>query len=587
MPAISMTIIFPTFAAMLSKLYNKPILLRMRTLFLGMAVISLFMLIWACAVQTPISGGEKDIIPPKVKSSEPANFSSGFKGERIVISFSEFAMLKNLDKQLLISPPMTMAPDFKIRGKSLVITFNEPLQKDATYNIYMGNSLVDITEGNPLVDYAFVFSTGSQIDSLGIDGSVLEAFAQIPPKDALAMLYDGAADSLPYLSRPLYVARVNDTSGYFKFQNLREGYFKLIVLQDKNGNFLYDKGENIAFADTLIRAYHVDVQKLDSLGKRIYKDVEQYKNTVLAMFRESDSTQRVLRAAMVAPNHLQLAVRFPVISPKLNKLVPDTLGTWYLSEPNATRDTLNFWLINIDTDSLHFIVSDGNRALDTLNIPLAFKAKNAQKEERNGIKPKLRLKPNTPRQGDFPLHTQLMLVSDNPLKNADFSSFKLIEGVDTLRPKVQFGNSLNRRIIIKNILKEATQYQLIVPDSVFEDIYGKANDSIIVKFKTRALAEYGSITLKLHLRLPKLYIVQLLTDAGKVLQEDRIEEDGKISYPFLLPGKYKIKAILDRNRNGKWDAGNYLRHVQPEKIIIYPKTLNLRANWEQEEDWQL
>lgn len=545
------------------------------------------MLVEACAVQSPISGGPKDIIPPKVKSSEPGNFSSGFKGKRIVITFNKFATLKDLEKQMLISPPMTKAPDFKMHGKSLVITFNEPLQKDATYSVYMGNAIVDITEGNPLADYTFVFSTGSKIDSLGYDGRALEAFDLAPPKGALAMLYNGTADSLPYLSRPLYVARVNDTSGYFKFQNLREGYFKLVVLQDKNGNFLYDKGETIAFADTLIQARHVDIPKLDSLGKTSHKNVEQSINPVLAMFQESDSIQRVLRAMMVAPNHLQLAVRFPVISPKLQKFVADTLGTWYLSETNATRDTLNFWLKNITSDSLHFIISDGNKALDTLNIPLAFKVKGAQKSDRKGIKPKLRIKLNAQNQADFPLHTQLMLVSDNPLRKANFSSFKLLEDSIKLLPKVQFLDSLKRHIIIKNLLKEATQYQVIIPDSVFEDIYGMANDSISVKFKTRALAEYGSITLKLTLRLPKLYIIQLLSAAGKVLQENRIEADGKISYPFLLPGKYKIKAILDRNRNGKWDTGNYLRHIQPEKIIIFPKELNLRANWEQEEDWQL
>ena len=127
---------------------------------------------------------------------------------------------------------------------------------------------------------------------------------------------------------------------------------------------------------------------------------------------------------------------------------------------------------------------------------------------------------------------------------------------------------------------------MIIPDSVFEDMYGMANDSISVKFKTRTLTEYGSLILKLNLRLPKPYIIQLLTEAGKVLQENRIVSDGKISYPFLLPGKYKLKAILDRNRNGKWDTGNYLRKIQPEKIIVFQKLLDLRANWEQEEDWQ-
>lgn len=572
---------------MISKHINTPAFLRKSSLFAGLAVISLLVLVNSCAVQSPISGGEKDIVPPKVVSSTPGNFSAGFSGERIVISFNEFSTLKDIEKQMLISPPVAREPDFKMKGKSLVITFKEPLQTNATYNIFMGNAIVDITEGNPLADYSFVFSTGSRIDSLGMEGSVLEAFEKIPPKGALAMLYDGDSDSLPYLSRPLYVARVNDSTGRFRFQNIREGNFKLIVLQDQDGNFMFSKGEAIAFADSLIPAHQVAAQKQDSLGKPVEMEEKLFRALELAVFKENDSVQRILRVAMVANNHVQMSFRFPVKSPELHRIVADSTDDWYVSETNVASDTLNFWLKNIKTDSLSFTVSEGNKILDTLNISLAFKGKDAQKAERDGIKPKLRIRTNVPRQGSFPLNTQLMLVSENPLKEADFSTFKLVEDSITLRPQVRFLDSLHRRIIIKNPLKEATQYQLIIPDSVFKDIYGLANDSVSVKFKTRNLSEYGSLTLKIHQGSPRPFIIQLLTDAGKVLKEDQVNADGKLLYLFLMPGKYKIKAILDRNRNGRWDTGNYLRHIQPEQIIVFPKPIELRSNWEQEEDWAL
>jgi hypothetical protein len=570
---------------MISKRFNNSIILIFHGLLSGFTVILLLMLMQACAVQSPISGGEKDILPPKVERSEPRNFSTGFAGEKIIITLSEFSTLKDIEKQVLISPPVAKDPDFRMRGKSLVITFREPLQKDATYNIYMGNAIVDITEGNPIPDYSFVFSTGSKIDSLGMNGSVLTAFDQTPPKDALAMLYDGASDSLPYLSRPLYVARVND-KGDFKFQNIREGSFKLIILQDQDGNFLYNKGEAIAFADTMIHARQVIIQK-DSMGKAIPAGEQLPGNIAMSMFTENDSVQRILRAAIVASNHLQISARLPIKSPKLLKFDDGTPDKWYLMETNASRDTLNFWLKNINSDSLHFIVSDGARILDTMDISLVYKGKEGQKAEREGNKKKLRIRTNVSRQGSFPLHTQLLLVSENPLKKADFSSFKLLEDTIQLRPEVQFTDSLKRRIIFKNTLKEATSYQLIIPDSVFEDIYGLANDSVAVKFKTRSLTDYGSLAIKIHLSSARLYIIQLISEAGKVIQEDPIDVDGKIVYPFLLPGKYTLKAILDKNRNAKWDSGNYLRHLQPEQIIVYPKVLDLRANWEQEEDWIL
>lgn len=551
-----------------------------------MAFISMSILIVACAVVVPIQGGPKDIIPPKVVRSAPANFSTNFTGQRIVITFNKFVALKDIDKQKLISPPMIKDPEFKLKGKSLVITFKEPLQKDATYSIYMGNAIVDITEGNPLAGYSFVFSTGSSIDSLGMNGNVVEALDQKPPKDALAMLYEGTSDSLPYLTRPLYVARVSD-SGDFRLNNLRKGHFKLIILQDLNSNYLYDKGEAIAFADTLLPAHRLEPQKLDSLGKPVHIKMKTRKGLVLSMFKESDSVQRVLRAAMVAPNHLQITARLAVKKPKLEKVVADNEGPWYLGETNATRDTLDYWLKNIKSDSLHFILRDGDKSLDTLNISIVYKGKNALKAARSGVKQKLRLKLNVANGGSFALHSSLMLLADNPLKKADFSTFKLIQDSVAIQPKAEFSDSLKRRIIINNILLEGAQYQLIIPDSVFEDIYGSANDSIAVKFKTRTLKEYGSLRIKVHMKDPQSYVVQLLSADGKVVKEDRISADGKIEYPYLLPGKYKLKAIQDTNRNGRWDTGNYLRHLQPEHIIVFPKVLDLRANWEQDEDWEL
>jgi len=82
-------------------------------------------------------------------------------------------------------------------------------------------------------------------------------------------------------------------------------------------------------------------------------------------------------------------------------------------------------------------------------------------------------------------------------------------------------------------------------------------------------------------------LIQLFTEAGKFVKEERIDSDKKLTFKFLYPGKYKLKAIVDSNHNGKWDTGNYLLHLQPETVINYPTIPDLRANWEQEEEWQL
>ena len=48
----------------------------------------------------------------------------------------------------------------------------------------------------------------------------------------------------------------------------------------------------------------------------------------------------------------------------------------------------------------------------------------------------------------------------------------------------------------------------------------------------------------------------------------------------LHPAKYSFRIIVDKNRNGKWDSGNLFGKLQPEEVIPYRETLNLKAGWE-------
>ena len=49
---------------------------------------------------------KKDVTPPKIIKEVPENFSTNFKSDEIKIYFDEYIKLKNLQKQLIISPPM-------------------------------------------------------------------------------------------------------------------------------------------------------------------------------------------------------------------------------------------------------------------------------------------------------------------------------------------------------------------------------------------------------------------------------------------------------------------------------------------------
>ncbi|WP_338356341.1 Ig-like domain-containing protein [Yeosuana marina] len=104
-----------------------------------------------CANRGTPQGGDKDITPPKILKSEPENFSTNFKGKEIKIYFDEYIKIKDIQKQLIISPPMKTLPEitpFSSASKSIIIKIFDTLQPNTTYAFNFGNSISDNNEGN-------------------------------------------------------------------------------------------------------------------------------------------------------------------------------------------------------------------------------------------------------------------------------------------------------------------------------------------------------------------------------------------------------------------------------------------------------
>ena len=72
----------------------------------------------SCAKRGTITGGPKDTIAPKIVGSFPENFSTNFKGNEIKINFNELIKVKDITKQLIISPPMKKQPVIVPQGSA-------------------------------------------------------------------------------------------------------------------------------------------------------------------------------------------------------------------------------------------------------------------------------------------------------------------------------------------------------------------------------------------------------------------------------------------------------------------------------------
>jgi hypothetical protein len=554
----------------------------------------------ACATVVPPSGGAVDNTPPVAESYKPANYSRDFHKNKIVIKFDEFIILDKLSKQMVVSPEMPEKPEVSIQGKKVIIRLPDSLNENTTYTIFFGNAIVNYKENLPASNFEYVLSTGAEVDSLMIEGFLVNAFDHKPSEGAFVMLYQNYDDSIPYKERPYYLTKVA-SNGHFLLNNLHEGKYKMFALMDMNSNYLFDQPiEEIAFTDSLIEPY-IDPYFL-SLAPRDSTDTipeEIRKPLHLFMFTESIKEQSVLSSKLLSSTKFRVSFAMPVEDLKLTPLNLKKDTTWHFDWLSPENDTLITWLTGVHQDTLKVEVADGELVLDTLRFILhkrkrVIEKSRRQKKKEEKQKPKPKKKPKlrytSNARGGFPFYSDISLKFETPIIDYDLSKIKILHQrdtiIDTLDCKPYFKDpQYKMHLIIPTKFKEYEKYGLFIPDSVFYNIYGVSHDTIKQMFVTTEMREYGSLKLSVDFAEKKPLIIQVLNSKNMVLFSQKLPESGKINYPYLKPGEYRIKAIRDENGNGKWDTGDYLQNVQPEKTYFIDKLIKIRANWDVDQKW--
>ena len=259
----------------------------------------------SCAntTQAP-TGGLKDTIPPAIVKISPHPGSTGVpvSGTKVVFTFNEYVKVKD-PKSIYLSPPQAKTPKYKMKGKSLVVYFEEDLMPDMTYTIDLTGAVADNNEGNLFPGYTTYFSTGSSVDSMFITGSVYDCNDLRPIKGATVMLYKDHSDSAVFLKRPVASVKTDDW-GYFSLRNIKDTVYRAYALVDANGNNIYDPDEDrIAFVDTLVKPFHVvkegipELKKYDAAADSLRELVKKYdaKDTALCLARHSDLNMVVFK----------------------------------------------------------------------------------------------------------------------------------------------------------------------------------------------------------------------------------------------------------------------------------------------------
>lgn len=543
----------------------------------------------SCASIVSPSGGPKDTTPPDVVAAEPASGSVAFAGHSFTLSFSEYIQISNLQQQMLVSPPLATQPKFRLRGKSLRVSFSDTLLPNTTYSFFFGDAIKDITENNPMVNYSYFLATGSFIDSLSLEGTVSNAWDNKVEEGLIVMLYESSvSDSAFALKKPRYITRP-DKSGKFSFKHLSDGSYHLVAVADLNNNMLYDlPTEPVAFYPEMVTPVFQAVRVADTIADTLAPPPAPVvkRQHHLKMFVGEDSIQRVQAARSEGRNSAFITFRYPVTD-FVNLTITDSiLNSITAIKWNEKKDSLFIWLKEHTRDSLPLIITDRNFA-DTLAVqlrplPVPARGRVAQKT--------LYFTMNVIRGGKIHPAVKPELRFNMPLTDFIPEGSLLISPEDTLPLElIPADTSFLFRFVINNNLEPDVQYTIIIPPGMCRGWDGSVNDSLEYSFGVDLSENYGTITVKVATdSLPEGDILLLLlNDKSDVLETRVVTNDNPEQFTLLKPGNYKLKAVLDLNRNGRWDTGDYWKRQQPEPTLMLATPVSLRANWEEEVEWKI
>jgi len=518
--------------------------------------ITVISLVFAnCANRGTPTGGDKDITPPVIIKSIPENYSVNFNVNEIKIYFDEYIKIKNLQKQLIISPPIDPEPEITPLGsasKYITIKLFDTLQPNTTYAFNFGESIVDNNEGNPYPFYRYVFSTGSYIDSLSVKGNIIDAVNRIPDEFVSVLLYDVDStftDSIVYKQKPKYITNTLDSTTTFKLENLKAGKYLMVALKDENSNYTFQqKTDKIGFLNEFI-TISTDTTPLYTLK----------------LFNE-ELDFRATRPKLIAENKIAFGYEGDYKSMKIDILsnIPEDYES-KVTKDQKTDSLLYWYKPKFEVDSLLFLVSN-NSYVDTLTV----KIKSINKDS---------LVINSIQNRALSFTEDFEIEANIPFTSIDKEKITILNK-DSIQ--VDFSTTfdeLNNRYKFLFEKKEQERYKIQMLPETFTDFFENKSDTLNYSLSTKEYSDYGNVRISLK-NATYPVIVQLTNDKGEVKAEKYSTKPEVLDFLTVNPSTYFIKVIYDGNGNKKYDTGNYLLKRQPERVSIFEMDETVRAGWD-------
>lgn len=525
--------------------------------------------IYSCAKQGFPSGGPKDTEPPVALSCHPDNESRNFDRTQFYVEFNEYVVLKDATNNVLVSPPLKTKPEYSTRKKGILVRLSDTLQPNTTYLFQFKDAIADFTEGNVLSSFEYVFSTGESMDTMMLAGRVLQARNGKPWEEAVSvMAYKesrfeaDSADTIAIWGQPDLVTRT-DKEGNFAFHYIPSDRYRMVALADKNRDLRAAASEAIAWDTTFYRS----TSQVDS------NDIP-----VLPISAPDTRRQRLLKAEFKDKGHVVVSTALPMQAPTLT-------GDSVIWRKNTIGDTMHLWLVDRSVDSLRVVLSDSASALcDTLRLRYTAPSSKRGRNKQNS-KPLEQPLMRALCAGNNAYYDDLWLDFTNPIAStADSLTATVMNLKDSTIAQctIELDSTGLKARLMASLVSEG-KYRIHLRDSLFTDIYGTPSDSLTFTLSPK---DYGILNMQIVNQTGIPLVVELLDSRDTMMDYKLVGTDGgAVQFTHVKAGEYRIRAILDADSNGTWTTGDYRLGRQPERFLMYEKSLQLREKWEMEEKW--
>ena len=593
-------------------------------------VLLLGIMVYSCASMGTPDGGPYDEEPPKFMGSMPELHAVNNHKKKLELEFDEFIKLEKPSEKIVISPPQLEQPEIKVVGKKVVVELLDTLKEATTYTIDFSDAIVDNNEGNPMGNFSYSFSTGANIDTMEVSGTVLEASNLEPIKGIQVGLHKDLGDSA-FVNKPFDRVSRTDSRGRFSIRGVAPGKYRIYALKDGNQNYLFDsKSEMIAFCDSVIIPSSVPATRQDTLWKDslTVDTIKTVKYTrylpddiLLRAFKEENTRQYLVKSQRDKLNHFIITFSAKADTLPVMKGLNFDEKDAFIVESTDRNDSICYWIkdsllyemdtlaIRMDylyTDTLDKLVPKTDtlyltnkisreKRLQLAQAEAEKKEKERKKMEKRGKtveaeKTKfLEMKVDAP--SSFDIFKNVQLKFEEPVASVDTAAIHMEVKVDTLWKETPFlfmaDSIVSRQYEILAEWEPEKEYRLTIDSAAIKGLYGLHTDKVQQTMKVKKQDEYGTLLLNIE-GAGKGAIVELLDNSGKVLRSEPVNKEGMADFYYLNPGtKYYIRLFIDRNGNGMWDTGNFMEGIQPEEVYYFPKVWEMRANFEFEENWDI